>query len=319
MLHMIMPLIICAFTLLTDVSVSFGGAPKRADNPLRIPWHEALDVALAHSQTSGKPVLAIVRDTPDCANCQAFQRDIAANPLLAEAAADEFIALKLDRSQDHGPVTDSHNLLFLDATGQRLLPHTGRAQSTHDIATRMIHALKAAHRPVPPYLSAASLELDTAKHKQAAFAMFCYWVGEYELGKIDGVIATEAGWLEGREVTLVRYHQDHVTLPDLARQAAAVKCARKVFAPTALERREVAETTRLKVGRLDDRYRIAKPSDQKKQIQRWDLSGVSSLTPMQLTKINALAPDDPTRSLAWLSPRQRRGLSSPLADYARTN
>ena len=91
------------------------------------------------------------------------------------------------------------------------------------------------------------------------------------------------------------------------------------FAPTESEQREISASTRLTVGTLDERYRIAKPSDQKKQIQHWNLAGVSDLTPMQLTKINALAPDDPKRALEWLSSRQRRGLTSPLADYARTH
>jgi hypothetical protein len=70
-------------------------------------------------------------------------------------------------------------------------------------------ARHAAHRPVPRYLPALAMEQDVSKHKCLAFAMFCYWIDEYELGKIEGVISTEAGWLEGHEVTLVTSHQDH--------------------------------------------------------------------------------------------------------------
>ena len=120
-----------------------------------------------------------------------------------------------------------------------------------------------------------------------------------------------AGWLEGHEVTLVTYHQDQLTLPQLAHKAAEVKCARKVFAPTQPERQLLTSSTRLPVGTLDDRYRKAQPSDQKKQLQRWNLSGISGLTPMQLTKLNAFAPDDYPRALSWLSPRQRRAFTAP--------
>ncbi len=319
MMRVIAPLVLCSMILVVSVTGSRAGAPKRSDHPALIAWLDVLDVALAQSQTSGKPVLAILQDTPHCANCQSFQRDVATHPLLTEAIADEFIALKLDRRQYQGPATDSRRLLFLNTAGQPLIPSSVQAESPNDIASRMIQALKASQRPVPNYLHAASMELDTAQHKQAAFAMLCYWVGEYELGKIDGVVATEAGWIEGREVTLVRYHQDQLTLLDLARKAAEVKCARKVFAPTESEQREISASTRLTVGALDERYRIAKQSDQKKQIQHWNLAGVSDLTPMQLTKMNALAPDDPKRALEWLSARQRRGLTSPLADYASTH
>lgn len=301
MRRIIVVILICAMALLTAVNASIGGASVST----LIPWHDGVHVALARSQTNGKPILAILQDTPDCANCQSFERVIAGHPLLVEAVSDEFVALKLDRAQYGGSANASQSLVFFDMAMQPLMPGADQGTSAQAIADLLVQALKAAKRPVPNYLYAASVELDTVKHKQAAFAMFCYWVGEYELGKIDGVVATEAGWLEGREVTLVRYHRDQLALLELARKAAEVKCARKVFAPTEAERREIADLTRLTVGPLDDRYRTAKASDQKKQIESWDLSGVSGLTPMQLTKINALAPDNLERALEWLSPRQR--------------
>ncbi len=312
MRRLVVPILVCAIALTTGVISSLRAAPKGTDHPILITWQNSFNVAVEQSQRSGKPVMAILQSTPDCANCQALQRDLAAHPLLAEAVAEEFIALKLDRRHDRSSATASQHLLFLDTAMQPIATDAGPTPSPHTIAVRMIQALEAVKRPVPNYLHAASMELETAKHKQAAFAMFCYWVGEYELGKIDGVVATEAGWLEGREVTLVRYHQDRLALPELARKAAEVKCARKVFAPTEAERREISDSTRLTVGTLDDRYRIAKPSDQKKQIESWDLSGVSGLTSMQLTKINALAPDSPKHALAWLSPRQRREFAASL-------
>ncbi len=203
-------------------------------------------------------------------------------------------------------------LMFLDSAGQPLLPPMSNPHAPPSIAQQMSQALHAATRPMPRYLQALAMEQDVSKHKRSAFAMFCYWIGEYELGKIEGVISTEAGWLEGREVTLVNYHKDQLALPQLAEKAAEVKCAQKVFAPTKQERQLLSSSsTRLVVGTLDDRYRKAKSSDQKKQIQRWDLSGVPGLTPMQLTKLNAFAPDDHQRALSWLSPRQRQALMTP--------
>ena len=288
-----------------------GEAITPPEETAAIPWVDDLDFALAQSKASGQPILALFHDAPDCADCRSIWNELTSHPLLAEAAAEAFVALWLNPHQSQRFTTSREPLMFLNAAGQPLLPPPSRPYAPHRLALRMQHALHAAHRPVPRYLQALAMEQDVSKHTRAAFAMFCYWIGEYELGKIEGVISTEAGWLECHEVTLVTYHQDQLTLLELAHKAAEVTCARKVFAPTQPERQVLMSSTRLAVGTLDDRYRKAKPSDQKKQLQRWNVSGISELTPMQLTKLNAFAPDDEQRALSWLSPRQRRAFTAP--------
>lgn len=295
------------------IGASWMSANGDADRPLSeaavIPWLHDLDSALSQSKVSGKPVLALLHGVSDCTDCQSIRHELSSHPLLAEATADEFVALQINSRQSQRVTSSDRALRFFDSRGQALLSPTSNPHSTMSIAQQMAHALHTANRPVPRYLQALAMERDVSKHKRSAFAMFCYWIGEYELGKIDGVISTEAGWLEGREVTLVNYHEDHLALPQLAEKAAEVRCAQKVFAPTKEERQILASSPiRLVVGTLDDRYRKAKPSGQKKQIQRWDLSGVLGLTSMQLTKLNAFAPDDRQLALSWLSPRQRRSL-----------
>jgi len=84
----------------------------------------------------------------------------------------------------------------------------------------MIEALAASGREVPPYLEGLAPQEEIAT---AAFAMPCFWTGEYELEKIDLVVSTEAGWQEGHEVTLVRFLPATVDLPTLAKLAAAVQ------------------------------------------------------------------------------------------------
>jgi hypothetical protein len=252
-----------------------GEALTPPDETATIPWLDDLDCALAQSKASGQPVLALFHDTPDCADCRSLWNDLSSHPLLAEAAADACVVLRLNPHQAQRFTTARAPLMFLNVAGQPLLPPPSHPYVSHRLALRMQHALHAAHRPVPRDLQALAMEQEVAKHKRSAFAMFCYWIGEYALGKIEGVISTEAGWLEGHEVTLVTSHQDHLTLPQLAHQAAEVTCARKVFAPTQPERQLLMSSTRLAVGTLDDRYRKAQPSEQKKQRQRWNLSGIS--------------------------------------------
>ena len=62
-------------------------------------------------------------------------------------------------------------------------------------------------------------EYDYENIDDAAFGMYCFWTGEMNLGSIEGVVKTEAGFLDGREVTRVWYHNQALSLDELARQS----------------------------------------------------------------------------------------------------
>lgn len=132
--------------------------------------------------------------------------------------------------------------------------------------------------------------------------MFCFWTGEHRLGSLDGVIATEAGWLDGHEVTLVDYDRAAISFADLVKAAASYDCARKIFTQSDSDL-AIAKASRLATGSLDASYRPAAAKDQKRQIlgSAWQRLGLS---PTQATKVNAHARTDPEKAAAWLSPRQ---------------
>ena len=101
--------------------------------------------------------------------------------------------------------------------------------------------------------------------------------------------STEAGWLDGREVTRVTYDPEAISLDQLRQRAEAAGQADRVY-----------DADRL-AG-----YRTARASDQKRQLIRTpQLQDVPALNAVQLTKINALWPRDREAALGWLSPRQR--------------
>ena len=134
--------------------------------------------------------------------------------------------------------------------------------------------------------------------------MFCFWTGEMELGKINGVITTEAGFMAGREVTQVRYDPAVISLPQLITAAEKVECANTVYVPSA--ELGSAKTTRLNVGTISG-YRTAPASDQKKQI-----GGTAAerllLSPAQATKVNSWSRNDPSKALSFLTPSQQAQL-----------
>ena len=137
------------------------------------------------------------------------------------------------------------------------------------------------------YLVAAASE--TAESiETVAIAQACFWSGERLIGTIDGVVATEAGWLDGREVTRVSYLPETISRKRLVRRAAELGVGDQLYTE------------------LGD-YRAARESDQKKQLEGTPFAQLE-MTPMQRTKTNAWARTDPASALAWLTPAQRDAL-----------
>ncbi|MEM9017511.1 MAG: VPGUxxT family thioredoxin-like (seleno)protein, type 2 [Verrucomicrobiota bacterium] len=279
-------------------------------------WGRDLDAAYATSAKSGKPVLILFQEVPGCAGCREFGRDVLSHPQVVEAIETEFEPILVYNNQPgpdaeilkrfNEPAWNFQVIRFLDSSGEDVIPRQDRVWTVEAVAKRMADALEAVDRQVPPYLRALAGVAAAGDPAQAAFAMFCFWTGERKLGALEGVLHTEAGWLEGREVTLVTYDRAILGFEELVRSAASFDCADKVFASEASERK-MASRSRLSVGKLSG-YRAARASDQKKQ-----LSGTAyprlNLSPVQATKLNAFARTDPAKAQQWLSPRQLKILT----------
>jgi len=297
-----------------------------ADNPVEVGavnWGRDIDAAMKRSEATGKPVLVLFQEVPGCHGCKTFGKTVLKSPLLVEAIEDEFVPVLvhnntngidkaiLDRFEE--PAWNNPVIRFLNADGTDVIPRKDRVWTLGSVASRMTKALDAARRPVPKYLALLAAEHDTTNHATAAFAQHCYWVGEAELGRIDGVITTEAGWIGRREVTRVVYDKTTISLETLAERAKSARCAETVYAPGS----EASSLVGFDTEPLDGRYRKAKASDQKKQIERMkDLLGVPGLTDAQKTKLNALSVVQGANALEWLSPRQRQALAHTPATRA---
>ena len=294
-------------------------AAEAKENPVEVgsvQWGRNFQEALEKSAQTGRPVLMLFQEVPGCIGCQDFGKTVLTSPLLVEAIEDEFLPVLVynNRGGEDRKLLDRYNepawnyqvVRFLNANGDDIIPRKDRVWSVGGIASRMIEALRTANRPVPKYLETVAIENDPQNHAVGAFAQHCFWSGEANIGKVDGVISTEAGWFDNREVTRVVYNKKRLSLQSLATQARSTNSALCVYAPGS----ETSDLTGFSSGQLDKSYRKAKASDQKKQISRWrGAERIPGLTEMQKTKINAFITVSRAEALSWLSPRQRRALA----------
>ncbi len=284
--------------------------PAQPEEAGAVAWGRDLNKALTASRQSGRPVFALFQEIPGCAGCKQFGRDVLSDPLIVGAIEAAFTPLLIHNNK---PGTDAEAMQrfgepawnyqvvrFLDADGGDIIPRKDRVWESGPLAERMIAALEKAKRPVPPYLKLVAAE-NSPRLRQAVLAMGCFWTGEMELGKIEGVITTEAGFMEGREVALVRYDPGIIALPKLIAAAEKVRCAKSVHVPAA--ELPDARAAGLQIGTISG-YRAAPADDQKKQIPGTAVEKLG-LTGAQATKVNAWIRTDPAKALGWLTESQR--------------
>jgi len=205
------------------------------------------------------------------------------------------------------PAWNYQMIRFLNDSREDIIPRRDRVWTLEGVAARMVKALEAAGKEVPGYLKALSGHAAVAEPGTAAFAMFCFWMGEMKLGGLDGVLTTEAGWLEGREVTLVTFDRKRLPFGELLEAAVSHDCARKVFVSNEVDA-QLAKFSRLEVGTLTNEYKAARASDQKRQLSGTPYARLQ-LSPVQATKVNAFARVDQRQALGWLSPSQLKQLN----------
>ena len=240
---------------------------------------------------------------------------------MVEAIEDLFIPVLIYNNKEHHadllksfqePSWNNPVTRFLDEQGKDLIPRKDGIWKTHQMASRMIAALKAANRPVPAYLQ--GLTFDDNSATTATFAMHCYWEGEGKLGAIPGVWNTHSAWLDGLEVVEVKYDSSHTDYETLIEAAQSMECASKVFAHSESQFIKAKKAVGRRAVRTNDNAKSAKPSDQKYYLRNTPRLRALPLTKYQTTKINAAIHKGSRDEIdAQLSPRQRQLLAQLVA------
>ncbi|MDJ0975451.1 MAG: VPGUxxT family thioredoxin-like (seleno)protein, type 2 [Planctomycetota bacterium] len=191
---------------------------------------------------------------------------------------------------------------FFQPDGTEILPRKDGVWTAKGLAARINEAMRKAKIDVPRWLALEAKALDADRLETATFAMYCYWEGERRLGSLDGVVTTEAGWLNKQEVVDVRFDPEVISFEKLLQTARDVKCLHNVYARTDAQV-EVAKKAKVKVERSDEASTPAKDKDRHYYLKKSLFHGFP-LEAAQATKVNSAVglKQDP---LVWLSPRQR--------------
>lgn len=292
------------------------GQAKQHSELGKVDWLRNYDEAVAKAEASGKPILILFQEVPGCAGCVQYGESTLSHPIIVDSIENNFIPLAIfNNAGGHDkailnrfkePAWNFQVMRFINTEGVDIIPRKDRVWTPVATAMRMVEALEAEKKSVPNYLKTVAWTHDPKKLRTAAFSMSCFWDGEAKLGSIEGVVETEAGWIDRHEVVRLTYDPSQIEWSDLVNQARAQGCANQIYAPDA----EILAQTPKKFGAFADlyqakAYRSARASDQKRHLLASKYRDFP-LNPVQRTKINsALSLKDTKMISKWLSPTQR--------------
>ncbi len=182
-----------------------------------VAWLRDLETARAQANAEDKPLLILFQEVPGCSNCTRFGSVTLTHPLIVEAIETFFVPVCIynnGKGKDaealrlfHEPAWNNPVVRIVNTKNEDLTERMANFKSQAEIVQGMTKTLDRLGRETPKWLQLVEAELVARERgtKTATFSMHCFWVGEGIFGAIDGVVATKAGWQDGREVVQIEY------------------------------------------------------------------------------------------------------------------
>ncbi|HLP93150.1 MAG TPA: VPGUxxT family thioredoxin-like (seleno)protein, type 2 [Saprospiraceae bacterium] len=208
-------------------AVEPGGNPEELG---KVHWLRDLEAGRAEAQKTGKPILILFQEVPGCSNCTRYGNTTLSDPLIVEAIETCFVpvciynnkggkdAEALQRFSE--PAWNNPVVRIVRADYQDIVLRIPNFRSSLPLVNGMRRALEMSGREVPRYMELVEEELAAreAGLQVATFSMYCFWTGEGTFGALPGVIETQPGYQDGREVVKVWFDPSVTSKAELERQ-----------------------------------------------------------------------------------------------------
>lgn len=228
--------------LILSIFFSMTGLPLFAQNPVElgaVKWQRDIRQAASLAKQKNKPVFILFQEIPGCITCQRYGSEVLSHPLIVEGIEQEFIPLAIHNNKGGEdarvlklfgePSWNNPVVRIVDADLNAVAPRLDGNYSPAGVLNHMISSLSRNDKTVPQYLRLALEDAAVQQPGQISLAMSCFWEGEKRLGRLEGVLGTEPGFIQGREVVRVRFDPDRISESKLVAEAKKQDCADAVF------------------------------------------------------------------------------------------
>lgn len=204
------------------------------ENPIElgaVNWQRDLDKGIETAKTAGKPLLILFQEVPGCSNCTQYGKGALSHPLIVEAIETCFVPVCIYNNkggadakalqQFNEPAWNNPVVRIVRPDGSDVIPRIADFRSVWTLVKGMRTALDLSGTIAPRYLELVEEELLARESNPAVstFSMYCFWSGEGLFGQIPGVIETEPGFRDGKEVVKVICNPAIVTHAELEKRS----------------------------------------------------------------------------------------------------
>jgi len=263
----------------------------------KVEWLRDFEKGLERASLEDKPVFLLFQEVPGCATCRNYGSEVLSHPLIVEAIEALFVPVAIFNNKGgkdaevlryyNEPSWNNPVVRIVDYGRMDIIPRVSGNYSQLGVVQAMVFALERRGRAIPAYLQLLYEELLARQQgiETTTLSMYCFWTGEKVLGQLPGVIATEAGFMDGREVVQVAYAPRAISFEEVVKAGQQSKCADRVY--THNETQKAAATAMLGQGQTGSRSAFRPGREPKYYLSKTHYRFVP-MTPLQAARANAL-------------------------------
>ena len=196
----------------------------------KVNWLRDLAAGKAEAEKTGKPILILFQEVPGCSNCTRYGNSTLSHPLIVEAVETHFVPVCIYNNKGgndaealktfNEPAWNNPVVRIVRADYKDVVLRMADFNSSYQLVEGMHRALDLTGAVVPRYLKLLEEELGAreAGLETATFSMYCFWSGEGAFGDIPGVVETEPGFQDDKEVVKVQFNPAVVSKVDLEKK-----------------------------------------------------------------------------------------------------
>lgn len=205
-----------------------------------VQWLRDFETAKSKAQKNDRLIFILFQEVPGCITCQRFGADVMSDPWIVETLENEMVPLCIynnKRGEDERVLKNfqepswNNPVMQICLSDGHSLGRLSGVYTKRGVVSFILDALKPHDQKVPQYLTLYHDQL-LARETGTEILIFstaCFWSGEGSVGDLRGLVSTESGWMNGREVVKIEYNPLVSSFENMLLQIKNRGCLSKVY------------------------------------------------------------------------------------------
>ena len=283
--------------------------PQQEEELGLVHWSRSYEESKIIAAREDKPLFILFQEVPGCSTCKNYGNNLLTHPHIKEAIETYFVPLVIFNnkggkdaeilSKFNEPSWNNPVVRIIEySTEKDIIKRLNGRYDMESLIETITNGILASNKLIPEYLELLQQACASRDLRETHLAMYCFWSGEKNMGNLEGVIETQAGFMNGSEVVKIKYDASRLNEKELLAYASERKCADALYSN---DQREISAAKKLKL-KTKKKGKFSADTQPKYYIFNTAYKFLP-MTGLQALKVNA-ALSNGTSPDEFLSPRQ---------------